>query len=742
MKFLPTILIFLMLTFSLYAQNSEKAITISPDSTKEEITAYIKSNLEKSATEMEKGNYPVAILYSHRNLELAEKSGDSILLAVSRSFIANNYLKLENVEEARNYINKNINMAETMKDTLMINAAKIDLANVYIKERRYEDFIQLNKEVIALAKKAKDSYRLITSSLNIAEAYLMEFNKPDSAITYIDSAKIYNIRFSDNKPYLPEDIFYYLDAEYAFQKGDFKEAKINFELAIEKFKSNEGSEELLYSYSGYLRSQAELGEYREAYESFKVLDTLFKNKLKSVLEESNKTIQDRIEIENIEQEIKNKELQNKIISAKAEKNRILLIASVALLVLLLLVLLFFVCERKKRTVLMQQLKRKNEEYLDAKDKSEEMARVKTKFLSTISHELRTPLYGIIGLSNDLFLAPELSSHKKEIQSLKFSANYLLNLVNDVLTLNKIESGTSIKLENKPFNLQELVEDINVSLKFMRQKNNNQLKIKIDKDVPKILVGDKIKLSQILINLTGNALKFTNEGEIKILVDLIQKEEKRIKLKFQVKDNGIGISAEEQKEIFKEFGNSTKTSKFAGTGLGLNIVTKLLKEMNSEIQLISKTGKGSNFYFEVELETTDQKEVVSQPNALNNSEAEFTGKKILIIDDNHINQLVTKKYIERYGIKAKSADDAIEGIEMLKNESFDLVFMDLNMPKINGLEATSMIRAFNKEVKIIILSATEVRELRDKIKGYAINDFLSKPYKTKDLYNLLLKYLKS
>ena len=541
---------------------------------------------------------------------------------------------------------------------------------------------------------------------------------------------------------MPEDIFYYLDAEYAFQKGDFKEAKINFELAIEKFKSNEGSEELLYSYSGYLRSQAELGEYREAYESFKVLDTLFKNKLKSVLEESNKTIQDRIEIENIEQEIKNKELQNKIISAKAEKNRILLIASVALLVLLLLVLLFFVCERKKRTVLMQQLKRKNEEYLDAKDKSEEMARVKTKFLSTISHELRTPLYGIIGLSNDLFLAPELSSHKKEIQSLKFSSNYLLNLVNDVLTLNKIESGTSIKLEHKPFNLQELVEDINVSLKFMRQKNNNQLKIKIDKDVPKILVGDKIKLSQILINLTGNALKFTNEGEIKILVDLIQKEEKRIKLKFQVKDNGIGISAEEQKEIFKEFGNSTKTSKFAGTGLGLNIVTKLLKEMNSEIQLISKTGKGSNFYFEVELETTDQEEVVSQPNALNNSEVEFTGKKILIIDDNHINQLVTKKYIERYGIKAKSADDAVEGIEMLKNESFDLVFMDLNMPKINGLEATSMIRAFNKEVKIIILSATEVRELRDKIKGYAINDFLSKPYKTKDLYNLLLKYLKS
>lgn len=744
MNFLSTILTFLIFTAFLQAQKMEESITISPDSTKQEIIAYIESNLEKSDIEMERGNYPAAILYSHRNLELAKKIGDSLGLAVSRSYMSHNYLKLENIEQARNYINKNIKMAETMKDTLMINAAKIDLANIYIKEKRYQDFIQLNKEVIALAKKAKDYYNLITSNLNIAQAYLIKLQKPDLAKPYIDSAKVYNIPYKDfpQSPLFSNNRFYYLDAEYAFQKGDFREAKKNFKLDIEKLKGNEGSEDLLYSYSGYLRSQAELGEYMEAYESFKILDTLYENKLKSVLEESNKTLQDRLEIETIEQQINNKELENKIISAKAEKNKILLIASVTLLVLLLLVLLFFVFERTKRTALMVKLQKKNEEYLAAKEKSEEMTRIKTKFLSTVTHELRTPLYGIIGLSNDLFLAPELSSHKKELQSLKFSANYLLNLVNDVLTLNKIESQTSIKLENKPFNLQELIEDINISLKFMRKRNNNQLKIKIDKGIPIVLVGDKIKLSQILINLTGNALKFTTDGEIKIWVNLIQREKKRVKLKFQVEDNGIGISEEDQKEIFKEFGNSTKTSKFAGTGLGLNIVTKLLNEMNSEIKLKSKPGKGSNFYFELELETTDQKEVVSSTNSLSVNELEFTGKKILIIDDNRINQLVTKKYIEKYGITAKSADGALEGIEILKTESFDLVFMDLNMPEINGLEATSIIREFNKEIKIIILSATEVLELKDKIKGYAINDFLSKPYKTKDLYNLLIKYLKN
>ncbi|MCL6219524.1 response regulator [Zunongwangia pacifica] len=740
MKFLPAMLIFWMFTSSIYAQKIEDSTTISSDSTRQEIIAYLERNQKKAYKEIENSNYSAVVLYSHRNLNLAKKIGDSLRLAIARSYIGNAYLNMQNLEEARYYINENIKMAEAMNDTLIINAAKIDLANIYLKEKKYEDFIRLNEEVIDLAQQTKDNYRLITSSLNIAEAYLLELDKPDLAKKFIDSAKVYNIRYPDESQSYDAD-FYYLDAEYAFEKGNFKEAEKNFKLAIELAKDNKGSQKLLSAYSGYLSSQAELGNYKEAYESFKILDTLFENKVKSVLEESNKAIQDRIEIENVEQQIKNKELQNTIISARAEKNKILLIASAVLLVLLLLVLLFFIFERKKRTALMLKLQNKNEEYLDAKEKSEEMARVKTKFLSTISHELRTPLYGIIGLSNDLFLDPELSSHKKELQSLKFSATYLLNLVNDVLTLNKIESGSFIKLERVPFNLQELLEDINISLNFIRQKNNNKLTIKIDKEIPKILLGDKIKLSQILINLAGNALKFTNDGEIKILVDLIQKEEKWLKLKFQVKDNGIGISEEEQKEIFKEYGNLIKTSTFAGTGLGLNIVTKLLKEMNSEIQLRSKTGEGSNFYFELKLEIADQLEVASPAPSLNTDKSMFAGKKILIIDDNHINQLVTRKYIERYGITAKSADDAVEALEMLKTESFDLVFMDLNMPKLNGLEASSMIRSFNKEIKIIILSATEGQELRDKIKGYDINDFLSKPYKTKDLYDLLVKYLK-
>ena len=740
MKLLLTVLAFCMALPSIYAQNTEDALTISRDSTKEEIVAYIKSNMEKSSIEFEKENYLRSILYNHKNLGLAKKIGDSLLLAISRSYIANDYLKLDNIEQARYYIDQNINMAESMNDTVLINAAKIDLANIYLEEKRYEEFIQLNKEVIAIARQTNDSYRLITSNLNIAEAYLFKLEMADEARAYIDSLRIYNAQETSEDLKIPEEDFHYLEGQYAFLKKDFKEAKKNFGFVLDNYKDTHKLEYLLDSYSGYIHSLAQLGEYEEAYASFKVIDSLFENKLKSVIEESNTILKHRIKIENIEEEIEHTELQSKIVSAKAEKNKILLLTTVVIVIVLLLVLLFFIYERNKRTVLLQQLQTKNEEYLEAKDKSEEMARLKTKFLSTISHELRTPLYGIIGLSDYLFQAPQLALYEKELQSLKFSANYLLSLVNDVLTLNKIESGTGIEIEHKAFNITELIEDICNSLKFMKERNSNNLTIEIAEEIPKIVVGDKIKLSQILINLIGNALKFTKNGEVKIVVNLIEKDKKWVTLKFEIQDDGIGISETEKKEIFKEFANLKKTSKFAGTGLGLSIVTKLLHEMHSEIHLISTIGAGSNFYFELKLETPHQFEKNLEPSLSSTQDTRLSGKKILIIDDNHINQLVTKKYVEKYGVIAKSVDTAIEGIELLKTEFFDLVLMDLNMPKINGLKATSIIRTFNTQIKIIILSATEVQELRAATKGYDINDVLSKPHKTQDLYELLLKHL--
>ncbi|RXG15002.1 phospho-acceptor domain-containing protein [Leeuwenhoekiella aestuarii] len=740
MKLLPTVFTLVVAWSITYSQNIKETTTISPDSTKEEIVAYLKSNIKKSAIEFEKENYPASILYNYKNLRLAEKIGDSLLLAISRSHIANDYLRLDNPEQARDYIDKNIIMAESMNDTALINAAKIDLANIYLEEKNYEDFIRLNKEVIVLAKHVKDNRRLIISSLNIADAYLFKLERADLARPYLDSLRIYNANETREAVKIPEEDFYYLEGKYDFLKENFSGAKENFSFVLNHYRDYQKLDYLLESYSGYIHSLGKLGAYEEAYDSFGVLDTLFERKLNSIQEESNKILKHRLKIESIEQQIKHTELQSKIIAARAQNNRTLLGASVIIVIALVTVLIFFIYERKKRSALVLQLQCKNEEYLEAKDKSEEMTRIKTKFLSTISHELRTPLYGIIGLSDYLFQKSKLSEYAKELQSLKFSAHYLLNLVNDVLTLNKIESGTSVETEHKPFNLQELIDGICLSLKFMKKQNSNTLTIEIAEEIPKIVIGDKIKLSQIIINLVGNALKFTKNGEIKILINLVQKVDNAVTLKFEIQDNGIGISEAEHHEIFREFTNLNKTSLFAGTGLGLSIVTKLLKEMDSQIQLTSELGVGSTFYFIVKLDTPDPLEQNVVSGLASANEKQLCGKKILIIDDNHINQMVTQKYVERFGATAKAVDTAIEGIKLLKAERFDLILMDLNMPKINGLKATSIIRTFNKDIKIIILSATEVQELRTKIKGYDINDFLSKPHKTEDLQELLTKHL--
>ncbi|MFD2826707.1 hypothetical protein ACFSYG_09495 [Leeuwenhoekiella polynyae] len=192
MKLLPTVFTLVVAWSFTYSQNIKETTIISPDSTKEEIVAYLKSNIKKSAIEFEKENYPASILYNYKNLKLAEKIGDSLLLAISRSHIANDYLRLDNPEQARDYIDKNIIMAESINDTALINAAKIDLANIYLEEKNYEDFIRLNKEVIVLAKHVKDNRRLIISSLNIADAYLFKLERADLARPYLDSLRIYN----------------------------------------------------------------------------------------------------------------------------------------------------------------------------------------------------------------------------------------------------------------------------------------------------------------------------------------------------------------------------------------------------------------------------------------------------------------------------------------------------------------------------------------------------------------------
>jgi CheY-like chemotaxis protein len=391
---------------------------------------------------------------------------------------------------------------------------------------------------------------------------------------------------------------------------------------------------------------------------------------------------------------------------------------------------------RKRKELYQALKEKNKEYLAAKDKSEQLARAKSNFFSTVSHELRTPLYGVIGLSTILLEDEKLKSHKKDLKSLKFSADYLLALINDVLQINKLDSN---KAENdvSTINIREFVESIVSSFEYMRLQNKNKLHIEIDKGVPVLLSGNAIRLSQVLMNLIGNACKFTEDGDISVQISTLTASDERTTLQFVVKDTGIGIPKEKQDGIFNEFQQVDALHyNYQGTGLGLPIVKKLLGLSNSEISLESDLGQGAKFSFPYDFEIPEQVEQEKKFSPVNTQV--LKGKRILIVEDNRINQIVTKKILEKHEIHCELSENGEEAVAKVQKDAFDLVLMDINMPVMNGMDATKMIRKFNKTIPIVALTAVEVEEIRYNIYNAGMNDIIVKPYDVTKFIQIVLK----
>jgi len=364
--------------------------------------------------------------------------------------------------------------------------------------------------------------------------------------------------------------------------------------------------------------------------------------------------------------------------------------------------------------------------LHAKEESDKLAKAKAKFFSTVSHELRTPLYGVIGLSTILMENKELKKHEKDLKSLKFSADYLLALINDVLQMNKIDSE-NLTDESTSFDLRELIGTIVSSFEYIKLQHSNKIEVTIDEKIPHLLKGSSVRLSQILMNLIGNACKFTENGTITITAEINNHGYDSVLVQFTVKDTGLGIAKNKLDSIFNEFAQieSTNTN-YQGTGLGLPIVKKLLENANSKIHVASEPGKGSTFTFNLLFDVlhTLGNETMIAPKI---DTASLHGKRILIVEDNRINQTVTMKILEKEGVTCEVVDNGVKAVESVKKKAFDLVLMDINMPIMNGIEATRDIRKFNTTLPIIALTAVEIEEIRYRIFDCGMNDIVVKPY---------------
>lgn len=411
--------------------------------------------------------------------------------------------------------------------------------------------------------------------------------------------------------------------------------------------------------------------------------------------------------------------------------------SIALILILSLLTLSLYKNNNLRAKANKLLQDKNTELQEAKERAERASQAKAQFLSTITHELRTPMYTVTGLTHLLLEEDPKPEQKEHLNSLKFSGEYLLSLINNILDLNKLEAN-KVELEKVPFNLKKRIDGVMVALRKSAEAKNNTLYFDFDNTLPDIVMGDSLKISQILINLISNSIKFTENGNIWIRVKNIESTSKRAVVLFEVEDSGDGISKKKQKTIFESFsqGSLQINRKHGGTGLGLSIVKNLLELMGSKINLESQLGEGSKFWFKINYEIAESNKKAKEPETPETAPKQddvFEGKSVLIVEDNKINQMITKKIIEKKNMICTVVDNGTDAIKQVKENNFDVVLMDIHMPGISGIEATKSIREFNKSVPIIALTAITIEENLEDFYKAGFNEFIPKPFNAEDFF---------
>jgi PAS domain S-box-containing protein len=396
---------------------------------------------------------------------------------------------------------------------------------------------------------------------------------------------------------------------------------------------------------------------------------------------------------------------------------------------------------------ISKLKEAQKELVHAKEKAEQASLVKSEFLSVMSHEIRTPMNAVIGLAHFLMEENPRPDQLENLKTLQFSAENLMALINDILDYNKIDSG-KVELERVSFDLRNIVNRIVHSHSFQANEKSLILDCEIDKDIPVTLIGDPIRLGQIINNLVSNAIKFTEKGYVKISLKREFSNEKEVDIRFTFEDSGIGIPKQKMKSIFEAFTQATSstTRKYGGTGLGLAIVKRLVELYGGEINVYPKPEGGSVFDFSICFEFLDDR-VVSDTNQSPKFGISLENASILVAEDNLVNQILIKKFLTKWNTgRIVMVSDGIEALKEFENENFNVVLLDLQMPELDGFSVAKAIRAHpqteKRNVPILVLTATSLNEIKKEINELGINDFIPKPFTPEVLYTKLLKYLNS
>ena len=379
----------------------------------------------------------------------------------------------------------------------------------------------------------------------------------------------------------------------------------------------------------------------------------------------------------------------------------------------------------------------------AKQIAEEAVVAKQQFLSNMSHEIRTPMNAVIGMAYLLIHENPKPEQMEYLNTLQFSSQNLMAIINDILDYSKIEAG-KIVIEKTDFNLKSLLNSIKQAHLFKAEEKGIGLKVKLDSELPEYVVGDEMRMAQVLNNLMDNAIKFTNTGQVIMEVNLNKQDGDSININFEISDTGIGIPADKVGHIFDSFTQASPdtTRKFGGSGLGLAICKRLLELMGSAIMLKTRVGEGSTFYFNIPLQKS-AKEVKT----VNDPLVQFEGMsdiRVLLVEDNEINRFVVSKIMRKWGVNTEFAINGMDAIDKVCNNNYDIVLMDLQMPEMDGYEATRRIRAMQEDkyqkLPIVALSASAMLDINEKIQAAGMNDYMSKPFNPIEMYEKIRKHV--
>lgn len=671
--------------------------------------------------------------------------------AVANFNLGNIYGLMQNQESAEACYQAMLKVSKRINDNSLIAKSYLSLGILYKDKKGLDNAISYLEKALKHTAINSNELRnefdkeeiqkvLFRIRMNLAQAYLDSNQFEKSLIPLLRAKNDFN---EVDEDFYALGYFNYVYGLYFLKQELYNNAELKLQKAIASLENNNGDKALMLlsnSYRELGKMYSKAGNSNEAYANLLMHNTYRDKYINAERVKQDIITKSKFLIEDYKfnadfadyKRLQQLEMTN-------EMKRINIIISVILFLLFVSLVTLFVSYISKRK-LGNALKVRNKELQVATIQALKSSELKSKFISNVSHELRTPLYGVVGITSLLLNEKKNFSERdtKYLKSLKYSGDYLLNLVNDILQVNKMEAQ-KIELKNVSVNLESLTQRIVDSFDYRLQETNNKIKVQIDNEIPDYIKCDNVRLSQVLINLIGNSIKFTESGTIDLRIKLLNIEGNNIALRFEVEDNGIGIPKEKFKTIFDNFSQLSNESNinYQGTGLGLSITKNIVQLFKSKIELESEVGKGTKFSFNVDFEIDKENKAVLDLNKAKrihvNSDKNY---KVLIAEDNKINQIVTKNLLLKQNYSYDIVSNGLEAVEMMKTNRFDLVLMDINMPLMNGNEATKAIREFNNEIPIIALTAADIEEVRQDYKVIGYTDIITKPFDNYEFFQTI------